>query len=208
MSRRDDIRKLLEKRFRYLQVLKEKEASFGLDAPPHILLEIQDIEAKIAELQTELKDLENLGELALQIDDTISSNVHIKRKKSEEIIILVIDDDKGWQNRLQRILDRGGYRVCVAGNVKEAEDALEREGTFDLITVDMHLTEGGGEGWDLVEIFTEKPRKPGIIIVSGADFSPTEVRDLLRNYGHAVDFVPKEPFDRERFKRIVEELLY
>ncbi len=65
-----------------------------------------------------------------------------------KIKILVIDDDRVWQGRLQRMLVRSDYRVCVASNIKEAEEALAREGAFefDLVTVDMHLTEESGEG--------------------------------------------------------------
>lgn len=38
---------------RRLQKLKEQQATRGLDTPPHVLIEIEDLEAAIAELQTE-----------------------------------------------------------------------------------------------------------------------------------------------------------
>lgn len=42
-----------------MQKRKEQQALFGLDAPPHILTEIEDIEAEIKRLQTELEALED-----------------------------------------------------------------------------------------------------------------------------------------------------
>jgi len=59
MSRKDDIEKLIVNQERRLQKRKEQQALFGLDAPPHILTEIEDIEAEIKKLQTELEALED-----------------------------------------------------------------------------------------------------------------------------------------------------
>lgn len=61
MSRKDDIKKLIVSQKRRLQKRKEQQASFGLDVPPHILTEIEDIEAEIKKLQTELEALEDSG---------------------------------------------------------------------------------------------------------------------------------------------------
>lgn len=54
MSQREDLQKLIAKHHRYLQVLKEQQADFGLECPPHIIIGIEETEAKIAELQAEL----------------------------------------------------------------------------------------------------------------------------------------------------------
>lgn len=54
MSQREDLQKLIAKHHRYLQVLKEQQADFGLACPPHIITSIQDTEATIAELEAEL----------------------------------------------------------------------------------------------------------------------------------------------------------
>ena len=53
MPRQDDIQKLLVLYNRRLQKLREQEALKGLNAPPEILIEIEDIEAKVAQLQAE-----------------------------------------------------------------------------------------------------------------------------------------------------------
>lgn len=60
MTRQDEIRKLLRTRHRYLQVLQEQLAMHGrAEAPPRIVLEIEDTETEIENLQIELETLEN-----------------------------------------------------------------------------------------------------------------------------------------------------
>ncbi len=63
VSHQDDIRKLITNYTQRLQKLKEQQALYGIDTAPHILLEIEDIEAKIKQLQIELKE-ENITEIA------------------------------------------------------------------------------------------------------------------------------------------------
>ncbi len=58
ISRRNDLEKLIHTYERRLQKLKEQQAFRGLDTPPHIMVEIEDIEDQIARLDTELKSLE------------------------------------------------------------------------------------------------------------------------------------------------------
>lgn len=53
----EDIKKLIAEHNRRLQKLKEKEARFGLNTPPEILTEIEDIEAELVELQTQLEQI-------------------------------------------------------------------------------------------------------------------------------------------------------
>lgn len=54
MTDREHIQKLISKHHRYLQILKEQQADFGLDCPPRIIIDIEETEIKIAELQAEL----------------------------------------------------------------------------------------------------------------------------------------------------------
>lgn len=59
MSRREDTRKLIYNYNRRLQKLKELQALAGLSVDPKTLIEIEDIEAKIAELNAELEAMED-----------------------------------------------------------------------------------------------------------------------------------------------------
>jgi formylglycine-generating enzyme required for sulfatase activity len=54
MSRQEDIQALIATHKRRLQKLKEQQALRGVDTPPHVLIEIEDIEAELERLQTEL----------------------------------------------------------------------------------------------------------------------------------------------------------
>jgi len=55
MSELTDLQKLITTYSRRLQKLREQAAMFGLSAPPHILLEIEDIAEKLQTLQAELE---------------------------------------------------------------------------------------------------------------------------------------------------------
>jgi hypothetical protein len=61
MSEAANIKNLISKCTRRLQKLKEQQASFGLHTPPHILVEIEDTEAKLKELQAQLVAVETTG---------------------------------------------------------------------------------------------------------------------------------------------------
>jgi len=55
MSQQTEIKELITKYHRRLHKLKEKEATLGINTPPEILIEIEDIEAKVEHLKEELK---------------------------------------------------------------------------------------------------------------------------------------------------------
>ncbi len=86
MTRKDDIRILVEKHNRHLQKLKEQQSSFGLHTPPHILIEIEDLEAKLEKLQTELADGEDLEAETLQSPDVGGDTAATNLKKSLELV--------------------------------------------------------------------------------------------------------------------------
>ena len=58
MSRQDEIKRQLTRYNRRLQILKEKEAAYGLETPVSILTEIPDIEGEIEALQAELAQIQ------------------------------------------------------------------------------------------------------------------------------------------------------
>lgn len=59
MTQLDDLKNLLRRHHRRLQVLKEQQAKFGLHTPAHIIVEIEDTEAEIEALQTEWKAIQD-----------------------------------------------------------------------------------------------------------------------------------------------------
>jgi hypothetical protein len=58
MARREEIKKLVISHQRHLQKLQEQAAILGINTPPGVLIQIEDLEAKIAELRTELDNLD------------------------------------------------------------------------------------------------------------------------------------------------------
>lgn len=58
MSDADDFKKLIREKKRRLQKLKEQEALYGTSVDPHILIQIEDLEADIEQLKDELAALE------------------------------------------------------------------------------------------------------------------------------------------------------
>ncbi|MCB0166776.1 MAG: serine/threonine-protein phosphatase [Anaerolineae bacterium] len=129
MSRKDDIKRLITKYNRRLQKLKEKEASFGLDTPVHILIEIEDIEEKLEKLQTDLEVLDILEE------DLLSpiTSTQIKSKDLHWEIISGASDQKldkegGGQFRrkeLLQVFSLGSGAQTDVGSVRDLnEDSL------------------------------------------------------------------------------------
>ena len=54
MSRRDDIRKIINSYYSRLRALKQQQAVLGISTPPAVLIEIENTEAEIAKLQAGL----------------------------------------------------------------------------------------------------------------------------------------------------------
>lgn len=59
MSQVEHLKTLLVNLTRRLQILEERKALFGLESPPAILLEIEDVKSQIAEKQAELVQLQD-----------------------------------------------------------------------------------------------------------------------------------------------------
>ena len=123
--------------------------------------------------------------------------------------ILIVDDDPNVAALLGVVLDREGFEVASARNLRKAREALA-QGPFDLIVLDINLPDGSG--LDLLRGLPE-PRPPTILLTArgeetdrivgmelGADdyvvkpFSPREVllriRAVLRRAAANPDDVP------------------
>lgn len=124
MPRSTDIKNLIIKHERHLQKLKEQKASFGLYAPPYILIEIEDIEAELNRLQIELA---SLGELALaeEDDDVVTQIVLLLDEKefdsASEILQGVPENSAqaGYANLLRAL-------ILLAGRSFNAIRPMER----------------------------------------------------------------------------------
>ena len=58
--------------------------------------------------------------------------------------ILLVEDSDMIQKVVDRLLSRKGHDVRIAGSVREAVEGM-REGTYDLILMDLNLPDARGE---------------------------------------------------------------
>ena len=134
MSHENDHKKLIYKHHRRLQKLKEKEAILGLNTPPEILIEIEEIEAKIAELESELervvkttpsavpttsdKTVDESPLILPEITVTSSTRIFICHKRD-------VTPDQQLAVYLDRFLTAQGYDVFVDLKLQPGQTWLE-----------------------------------------------------------------------------------
>jgi len=80
------------------------------------------------------------------------------REPSEVLRLLVVEDNAVNQRLIVRLLEKRGHRVTLAGNGKEALDALN-ENTFDLIFMDLQMPEM--DGFEATAALREKEKENG-----------------------------------------------
>lgn len=100
--------------------------------------------------------------------------------------ILFVDDDPDFTAAVQPLLQAEHHSVEVAGNLREAREALER-GTFDILFVDLLLPDGSG--LDLV-----RDSGPKAVIITGHPSIESAIRAVR---GPVVDYLVK-PLDKSR----------
>jgi DNA-binding NtrC family response regulator len=108
--------------------------------------------------------------------------------------ILIVEDDRLWQDIMREPLEDDGYDVTVVDEYQDGRQALE-ERTFDLIILDLRLTESApmldGERL-LAHISRCYPGTPCIVVSGHGDIRV--VRDAFKQY-HVVDYIAKGQFD-------------
>ncbi len=200
MATPDEIRDLIEINNRRLQERKKQLATFGLSADPSITLEIENIEAQLQTLRTELQNLLDGASAAGQ------SSAPAATAPTGQAV-LVVEDDSTWQEILREYLVGFGCVVEMAATFAEARSKL-KTGQFSLVTIDAHLSPNvqSSEGMLLLDYIRNRlgPDFP-IIIVSGA----INKRDLVRAFQqYAVKSVLlKDDFEFDEFQTAVEEAL-
>src|SRR5437870_367724 len=107
--------------------------------------------------------------------------------------ILVVDDERTLSELLAEVLDRAGYTVKTAGNVRAAKDILNGE-KFDLLVLDVMMP--GESGFDLLRWLRKekKDHTPTILLTAvSAEHDKLIAFDL-----EADDYVTK-PFSLPEF---------
>jgi hypothetical protein len=135
MSHKDHTERLILEKSRRLQILKEKAARLGINTPPEILTEIEDIEVELKELQAELEDLKPseteaisspIGDgqptlRARQVEQT--GRAERIRAQLEQfyrpIYQLLFKDQAVWKNILGVREEQGSPKQRLAKNLEE-----------------------------------------------------------------------------------------
>ncbi|MDQ2991765.1 MAG: response regulator transcription factor [Candidatus Eremiobacteraeota bacterium] len=108
--------------------------------------------------------------------------------------ILIIDDDPNVVALLGVVLDREGFEVRSARNLRKAREAIAQCG-FDLLVLDLNLPDGNG--LDLLKLLPQ-PRTPTILLTARGEETD---RIVGMEFG-ADDYVVKPFSPREMLLRI------
>lgn len=130
-------------------------------------------------------------------------------KKSDKNIpfILIVEDDKDWQERLTYYLKSQPYRLEVAGKYSDALNLLKTR-HFDLIILDLRLVDNKEdfEGMKLLE-YLQKNNPQILVIIVSAHGTPQHIRDGYTIY-NIFDYISKQNFDRKKYQETVKKAIH
>jgi len=118
----------------------------------------------------------------------------------KDAAILIIDDEPGMRNFLQRVLQKQYGLVEVAADIAEAEQ-LRQRCHFDLIIADNRLPQVSGSEW--LQQLREQDHDTDVILITGYADMDVAIRALR---GGACDFILK-PFRAEEIKQSISRCL-
>ena len=104
-------------------------------------------------------------------------------------LVLVADDDASVSDSLKEILELAGHRVIVAGDGAEALHVLDQH-DVDAIVLDINMPVL--DGWAVLRHLGERSR-PVVIVHSGAEFTPSEMREFFDTRPHGILRKPSPP---------------
>jgi DNA-binding response OmpR family regulator len=110
--------------------------------------------------------------------------------------IMVVDDDDGILNLLERFLLRLGYEVITASNGEEALKNMEQNPAIVLLDIMMP----GMHGFKVLDKIKETAPSTEVIVITGLDETVVGIESLERG---AFEFVAK-PINLEHLKFLLE----
>lgn len=121
-------------------------------------------------------------------------------KATENVHILVVDDELSMREFLEVMLDKAGYQVSVAESGSQAISMIQKT-FYDLVLLDIRLGDMSG-----IEVLREaKKIHPRTVVIMISAYSTTEAAVEAMNEG-AYDYVPK-PFDNNELKQTIANAL-
>jgi DNA-binding response OmpR family regulator len=123
----------------------------------------------------------------------------------DSISILIIEDQRNWQEVFVDILSHDGYVIDIASNLSEALFKLEKH-QYKVAIIDLRLIEDylfGYQGFSIINIAKEKGAKT--IICTG--FGSPKLKSLLINEFNVDGYIEKSPrFRNSKLRMIVKKL--
>jgi len=153
MTRREDLKKLIHNHTRRLQILKEQKALEGRSVDPRVLIEIEDIEAEVKDLMTELAIIES--RLNSSSDEATICQGAKEDHRHTTSHILIVEDEPDFLKNLSLTLELEGYQIIMAHDGAEALTMLRLQ-PVDLILSDISMP--GMSGYQLYNRICENPK--------------------------------------------------
>ncbi len=114
-------------------------------------------------------------------------------------LVLVVDDEPDVLLMLRTGLEAYGFRTALAG---DGDTALQRIREQDPEVVLLDLMMPMVDGWAVLEALAERPRRPGVIIVS----AKTRSADMARAYRMGADAYVTKPFNFDQLTAAITEV--
>lgn len=119
---------------------------------------------------------------------------------TQDVNILVIDDDESVLESICAILEISGYQVAGVLGGEEGLASFQK-GNFDLITTDLEMP--GMSGFDVARAIKEVDANIPVIMVSGSadEIAPEKLQE------NGVDHVLAKPFRPAELRRVISKAL-
>lgn len=120
----------------------------------------------------------------------------------EQPIVLLVDDDQDLCQSLWDLFREHGYRVCLAHDLRGAENRLERL-AYNVVLIDMKLPEGNGG--EVLRVVQQQHPSARTIMITGYR---SEMEQLVEKaVAGGADAVCYKPFDVKKLLDTVEKLV-
>jgi DNA-binding response OmpR family regulator len=118
-------------------------------------------------------------------------------------LILLVDDDKSWQNINRIVLKKHGYQIDSASTKAEAMDKIAKN-NYEIAVVDLRLIDDDQSNFEGIEIIKElrnKDSQTSILVKSG--YLSAQVENELKALGiNKSDIFDKSTTNKELAERI------
>ncbi|MBI5167416.1 MAG: sigma-54-dependent Fis family transcriptional regulator, partial [candidate division NC10 bacterium] len=119
---------------------------------------------------------------------------------TEQVQVLIIEDEAGMRDLLQKVLGRQGYTVRVVAEGKDALKLLEEE-TFDLVLTDVVMP--GVDGMDILRFVKRERPETTVIIMTAFGTIDSAVQAMKEGAYHYIS----KPFKMEEILVVLEKAL-